>query len=527
MTGGKVTSSSAPLRATRREWTGLVVLALPTLLLALDTSVLYLALPQLAADLGASGTQQLWIMDIYGFLLAGFLVTMGTLGDRVGRRRLLLAGAVVFGVASVLAASSGSPEMLIVARAVLGIAGATLMPSTLALISNMFRDPGQRTTALAVWVSCFMGGVAIGPVVGGALLENFWWGSAFLLGVPVMVLLVVTGPVLLPEYRDPAQAGRLDPLSVALSLSAILPVVYGLKDLAANGLRPGAALAMVAGLALGAVFVHRQRILTAPLLDLRLFANRQVSAALTLSLLSGAVMGGVWLLINLYLQTVAALPPLQAGLWQLPAVLGMLVAGNLAPRLSRRFRPGGVITAGMVLSAAGFAVLTRTPPEDGMAVLIPSFVIIMVGVGVGLPLVQELIIGAAPPERAGSASALSETSGELGVALGVAVLGSVGTAVYRDRLTLPTAMPAQLGESAQEGIVGAVITAPRLPTGTGTELLDNARVAFTSGLTSVAAVSIVAFVSLAILTAVVLRGTRPTGPTGAMTIDESPANISA
>nr|WP_246083747.1 MFS transporter [Nonomuraea diastatica] len=488
-----------------------MVLALPTLLLALDTSVLYLALPQLATELGASGTQQLWITDIYGFLLAGFLVTMGTLGDRIGRRRLLLIGAVMFGVASALAAYSISPEMLIIARALLGIAGATLMPSTLALISNMFRDPKQRTMALAVWVSCFMGGVAVGPVVGGALLQNFWWGSAFLLGVPVMLLLVVIGPVLLPEYRDPAQAGRLDPLSVALSLAAILPVIYGLKDLAANGPRPGAAVATVAGLALGAVFVHRQRILAVPLLDLRLFASRQVSAALSLGLLSGAVMGGVWLLINLYLQTVANLSPLHAGLWQLPAVLGMVVASNLAPRLSRRFPPGGLITAGMALSAVGFAVLTQTPAADGLAVLIPAFVIIMVGVGIGLPLIQDLIIGAAPPERAGSASALSETSGELGVALGIAALGSVGTAIYRARLTVPTEVPVQAVESAQEGIIGAVIAVPHLPAGIGAELLDNARAAFTSGLTTVAAVSIVIFVALAIATALVLHGIRSTG----------------
>ncbi|MCF6467946.1 MFS transporter [Nonomuraea sp. MG754425] len=537
-----MTSSSAPLRATRREWTGLAVLALPTLLLALDTSVLYLALPQLAADLGASGTQQLWITDIYGFLLAGFLVTMGALGDRIGRRRLLLIGAVLFGAASILAACSGSPETLIIARAVLGIAGATLMPSTLALITNMFRDPRQRTTALAVWVSCFMGGVAVGPVVGGALLENFWWGSAFLLGVPVMLLLVVVGPLLLPEYRDPAQAGPLDPLSVALSLAAILPVVHGLKDLAANGLRPEAAVAIVAGLALGAVFVRRQRVLAAPLLDLRLFAGRQVSAALTLGLLSGAVMGGVWLLINLYLQTVAELSPLHAGLWQLPAVLGMVVAGNLAPRLSRRFRPGAVITAGMALSAVGFAVLTQTPTADGLAVLIPAFVVIMIGVGVGLPLVQDLIIGAAPPERAGSASAMSETSGELGVALGVAALGSVGTAIYRSQFTLPPGVPEHLGQSAREGIVGAVITAPRLPAEIGAELLGNARAAFTSGLTTVAALSIVAFLALALVTATALRGVRSPGPaapeqpdpiepepraTTMTTEQSSPVNISA
>jgi MFS transporter, DHA2 family, multidrug resistance protein len=201
------TIATPALAAGRREWVGLAVLALPTLLLSLDMSVLYLALPYLSADLGASATQQLWIMDIYGFMIAGFLVTMGTLGDRIGRRRLLMTGGVAFAVASVFAAYSTSPEMLIVTRALLGIAGATLMPSTLALISTMFRDQHQRGVAIAVWMTCFMGGMTVGPLVGGLLLQSFWWGSAFLLGVPVMAVLLVAAPALLPEYRDATPAG--------------------------------------------------------------------------------------------------------------------------------------------------------------------------------------------------------------------------------------------------------------------------------------------------------------------------------
>ena len=212
-------------RAGRREWLGLGVLALPTLLLSLDMSVLYLALPHLAADLRPTGGQLLWIMDVYGFMIAGFLITMGTLGDRIGRRRLLMIGAAVFGLASVAAAFSTSAGALIATRALMGVAGATLMPSTLALISNMFTDPRQRAVAISVWTSCFMGGTTIGPVVGGLFLQWFWWGSVFLLGVPVMALLMVCGPLLLPEYRS-SGSGRLDPLSVALSLGALLPVVY-------------------------------------------------------------------------------------------------------------------------------------------------------------------------------------------------------------------------------------------------------------------------------------------------------------
>src|SRR6266498_555359 len=323
-------------RAGRREWVGLAVLALPTLLLSLDVSVLYLALPHLAADLRPSGTQQLWIMDIYGFMLAGFLGTMGTLGDRIGRKRLLLVGAAAFGVASGVAAYATSPGMLIATRALLGVAGATLAPSTLALISNMFRDARQRGTAIAVWVSCFMGGTAIGPLVGGLLLERFWWGSAFLLGVPVMVLLLVTGPVLLPEYRNP-QAGRLDLASVALSLAAILLVIYGLKELATNGVEPVPIAAVVAGVAVGGGFVRRQHTLPSPLLDLHLFANRSFSAALGVSLLVGATMGGAFLFVNQYLQLVVGAFAVADG-----AVAGAPGAGD-DRRLHRgpRHRPAG------------------------------------------------------------------------------------------------------------------------------------------------------------------------------------------
>ena len=221
-------------RAGRREWAGLAVIALPCLLATMDLEVLNLAVPALTADLQPSSAQLLWIIDIYGFMVAGSLITMGTLGDRIGRRRLLLIGAAAFGAASVVAAFSTSAEMLIATRALLGVAGATLAPSTLSLIRNMFTDPGQRTVAVAVWATSFSVGAAIGPLLGGVLLEWFWWGSVFLLDVPVMVLLLVVGPVLLPEYKDPG-AGRLDLPSAAMSLAAVLLLIYGLKHLALAG----------------------------------------------------------------------------------------------------------------------------------------------------------------------------------------------------------------------------------------------------------------------------------------------------
>jgi MFS transporter, DHA2 family, multidrug resistance protein len=223
--------SDPPAKATRREWIGLAVIALPCLLYSMDLTVLNLAVPHLSAALRPSSAQLLWIVDIYGFMIAGSLIPMGTLGDRIGRRRLLLVGAAAFGVASVLAAFSTSANRLSAARAVLGIAGATLAPSTLSLIRNMFLDPEQRTAAIGVWITSYSVGGAIGPILGGLLLQHFWWGSVFLLGVPVMVLLLLVGPVLLPEYRDP-NAGRPDVISAAQSLFAILLVIYGLKQIA-------------------------------------------------------------------------------------------------------------------------------------------------------------------------------------------------------------------------------------------------------------------------------------------------------
>jgi DHA2 family multidrug resistance protein-like MFS transporter len=502
-----MTTTPITPRAGRREWTGLAVLALPTMLLALDVSVLYLALPHLSADLGAGSTQQLWISDIYGFMIAGFLVTMGTLGDRIGRRRLLLIGASAFGVASVAAAWSSSPEMLIVTRAALGIAGATLMPSTLALISNMFRDPKQQGTAIAIWLSCFMGGGIIGPVVGGALLERFWWGSAFLLGVPVMILLLLTGPKLLPEYRDP-DAGRVDLASVALSLAAILPIVYGLKELAKDGPALTPAGALIAGAAFGLVFARRQRRLPNPLIDVRLFANRGFSAALLINLLVGGLMGGIGLLLSMNLQLVEALPPLRAGLWQVPGALTMIAATMLAPVLARRSSPGTVMASGLALAAIGFLLLTQVG-SGAPLLLAAAYCVIAAGIGIGIPLGTGLVLGAAPPEKAGSASAMSETGAELGIALGVALLGSVGASVYRAAVELPAGLPAGAAGAARESIAGAVAVAGRLPAALGTELLDGARAAFLTAMHSVAGLGAVVLIGLAVVAVTQLRERHP------------------
>ncbi len=496
-------------RAGRREWIGLAVLALPCLLYSMDLTVLHLAVPQLTADLKPSSAQLLWIIDIYGFLVAGSLITMGTLGDRIGRRRLLLLGAAAFGIASVLAAFSTSAAMLIATRALLGVAGATLAPSTLSLIRTMFHDPNQRTFAISVWITSYSVGGAIGPLLGGVVLEFFWWGAVFLIGVPVMVLLLVLGPVLLPEYRDPA-AGRLDLTSAALSLGAVLATIFGLKQIAQDG--PGwvPALSILAGLAVGVAFVRRQLTLADPLIDLRLFRVPAFSASLATYGLSILVLFGGFLFIPQYLQLVLGLSPLEAGLWMVPWALAFVVGSLLTPVLVRRFRPASVMTAGLVLAALGFGMFTQLDAASGLAVFVTASVAFSLGFAPVFTLTTDLIVGSAPPERAGAASAISETGAELGGALGIAVFGSIGVAVYRAAMAVavPAGVPLEAAEAAMGTLGGAVALAGQLPGPLGAQLVEAARQAFTQGMQLTAAISAVGSIGLAIFVALVLRHVR-------------------
>ena len=516
-----MTTRIASQRATGRDWAGLAVLALPTLLLSVDIFVLLLALPKIGEQFRASSTQQLWISDSYGFLLAGFLVTMGTLGDRIGRRRLLLTGAAAFGAASVLAAYATSPAMLIGARALLGIAGATLSPSTLALISAMFASPRQRAVAIGVWMACFMSGAALGPLVGGLLLAHFWWGSVFLLAVPVMVPLLLVGPVLLPEYRSP-DAGRLDPGSVALSLTAVIPLAYGLTMLAQYGWRPlSVAVPPVAALAVsaaaGAVFVRRQRRLAEPLLDMRLLANRTFAAAMGAMTLNTMLTGAVMLLVTQYFQLVDQLSPVRAGLCMLPAAVSMTVSSLSAPRLARRTRPAYLITAGLVVAIAGLLVIAAA---QGAALVAVGWAMVTFGSGPVVTLSVSLILGAAPPARAGAAAALNETSSQLGFALGIAILGSVAAAVYRSHIApaVPSALPSAPAASVRDTLAAAVAATRYLPHPAAVALLESAHGAYTAGLHGVAVISAVA---LALIAPGVLMLLRHVAPCRQATPDET------
>ncbi|WP_129669227.1 MFS transporter [Phytoactinopolyspora endophytica] len=498
-------------KAGRREWLGLAALALPTMLIGLDLTVLHLAVPELSADLQPGSSQLLWITDIYGFLIAGFLITMGTLGDRIGRRRLLLIGAAAFGLASILAAYSTSPEMLIVARAALGITGATLMPSTLSLISNMFTDPRQRSFAIAVWMINFMIGGAVGPLVGGLLLEQFWWGSVFLISAPVMALLLIVGRLLLPEYRNP-DAGRLDLTSVVLSLVAILAVIYGVKEVAKGGSAGIALVAVAAGLAVGTVFVRRQRRLAEPLMDLTLLGDRVFSTALGAQLMGLFVISGMQFLLIQYMQLVLDVSARRAGLLIIPGMVVAIATSLMAPALARRWRHAPVISAGLLVSGIGLVAVTQVSADSGVGPAVVGFTIISLAINPAIALTYDLVIGSAPPERAGSASGMAETSSELGLALGVAVSGSVATAVYRGLTsadTLPDGVERSAGptavETAGDTLPGALDVAAGLPAPASTELLEVTRDAFTRGVQVAGAVNIAIVVAMAALVAIITR----------------------
>ncbi|EWM17487.1 LOW QUALITY PROTEIN: drug resistance transporter, partial [Kutzneria sp. 744] len=424
-------ATQTPRLAGRLEWIGLAVLALPLLLVSMDMTVLYFAIPSIASALQPSGTQQLWMIDMYGFVLAGLLITMGNVGDRIGRRRLLMIGSAIFGLASVAAAFSTDPTMLIVARAVQGIGGATLMPSTLALVRNMFHDEKQRRSAIAVWSTALSAGAGLGPVVGGLLLNNFAWGSVFLINVPAIVVLLILCPVLIPEFRLPkGDAGRFDFASAVLSLGGVLSVIWGLKEITVNGFGVLPAVAIAAGIVLGYVFVRRQKTLTHPMINPDLFRNRDFGASLSVSLACFFCMIGSGIFTTQYLMEVLHMSPLEAALWTLVSPVVVTIAVPFVSVVARTVRPAYIIAAGFLVGTVGFLIMTQLGTDRNMFVVVAGTIGVGLGVAVALTCITDMVVGAAPAEHAGSAGALVQTGQELGGALGIAVLGSIGAAVY-------------------------------------------------------------------------------------------------
>ncbi|MET4094917.1 MFS transporter [Arthrobacter sp. UYCu712] len=510
------TPASAP-RAAWRDWLALSLLMFPVLLVAVDNTALTFALPAIARGLDASGVELLWIVDAYPLVLAGLLVAMGSLGDRIGRRRLLFIGSTGFAAVSAVTAFAPSAEWLIAGRAGLGFFGAMLMPSTLSLIRNIFPEPNRRRLAVAIWAAGFSGGAALGPIFGGWLVEHFWWGAILLVAVPIILPLLALGPVLIPESRDP-NPGRVDVPSIVLSLLVMVPVVYGIKDLATHGVAVAPLAAIGFGLLMGYVFIRRQRALlrgqqlggtSAPLLDVSLFGNRVFSTAITANVLALFSFNGFILFLAQHLQLLEGQSPSESGVAMVPALIATVVAGLLVVPLVRKVRPGFVVAGGLLLSAAGYFLVAFGDHSNGPAVLLAALLVLCLGVGAAETISNDLILGAAPAEKSGAAAAISETGYEVGSLLGTAILGSILTASYQGNLRLPGGVaetaPADAVAQAGETLAGAVDLAQALPGPLADAVTAAARTAFDSGVHITAAIALVLMAAASVLAAVVLR----------------------
>lgn len=487
-----------------RGWAALVVLMLPVLLVSVDNTVLSFALPDIALDLEPSSAQQLWIIDAYPLVLAGLLVTMGTLGDRFGRRRLLLIGAIGFAAVSVLAAFAPTAGLLIAARAGMGVFGAMLMPSTLSLLRTVFTDRDQRRIAIAIWAAMFSAGSALGPIVGGILLEHFSWGSVFLLSVPVLIPLVVFVPLLVPASKNPTP-GRIDPLSIALSMLTMIPIVYAIKETAVHGVGI-VPLALVAlGVIAGWCFVRRQLRADAPMLDMRLFAKGTFSGALLVNLLSVIALVGFLFFVAQHLQLVLGLSPIRAGFALVPGMLAMIVAGLTVVPIAKRGNARIIVPCALVFSVTGYVLAALSASDGALGVLIIAFVLLGLGIGAAETVSNDLILASAPPSKAGAASAVSETAYELGAVLGTAVLGGILTALYRSGIALPAGLSPANADAARETLAGAMSVSRTLDPAVGEELRLAAAHAFDAGVTVTAFIGAGLVVLAGVIAAITLK----------------------
>lgn len=480
------------------------MLVLPVLIISMDGTMLGFAVPHLSESLEPTSSQLLWIVDIYSFVLAGLLVTMGAVGDRIGRRRLLLIGAAAFTITSVIAAFVPTATALIVARALLGLAGATLMPSTLSLIRNIFTNDAERQTAIALWASAFALGSAVGPILAGLLLDHFWWGSIFLAGVPVTVALLVLAPRLVPESRDPTP-GDFDLLSSALSMMAMIPTIFAIKSLAEHGPDATVLASAAVGVVCGVLFVGRQRGLADPMIDMALFRIPRFRRAIGANLVACFGFAGGFFFITQYFQLVLGMSALQSGLYLTPAVIMTILLMTFAPSFVRRSGPFEVMTAGLVMGTLGFAVFVFLDVDTAASVAAAAITLGYSGLSMTMTVAIDGIMAVIPPRRAGAGASVSETGNELGIALGTALLGSILTVIYRPRIDRLKNLPSNVVETSRETLGGAVLAAENLSSGPAGVLLDGARAAFVKGLNVASLVATLLIGATTVWTATALR----------------------
>ncbi|MFE3254021.1 MFS transporter [Streptomyces sp. NPDC059209] len=484
---------------TKRRWSLLTVVSAGLLLITLDNSILYAALPTLVEDLGASSSESLWIINAYPVVMAGLLLGSGTLGDRVGHRRMFLIGLAVFGAASVAAAFSSGPEALIAARGLLAVGAASMMPATLALIRVTFDDERERNIAIAVWGSLAVVGSALGPIIGGLLLRSFWWGSVFIVNVPVVVAAIVATVILAPP-NDADSSKRWDLLSSLLALVALVGLVLAIKEAAKTDPSPSViALAVMAAALGGRAFARRQRRLPHPLLDFTIFRNRAFLAGVLAAGFSMFAIAGIQLITTQRFQLVEGFTPLRAGLLVAAVALGALPTAMAGGAVLHRVGLLPIIAGGLALSTIG-AVLILLNFDTSTALLVTGLTVTGAGLGAAMSVASSAIMGNVPARRAGMASSVEEVSYEFGSLIAVALLGSLLTAVYTATVDLPAGVP----DTARDSLDSALAVA-RQGTEADAALITAASEAF-DGAYAAATVVVVAVLTVgALVTGLLLR----------------------
>lgn len=466
-------------KADARGWAALGALMFPVLLVSVNNTALSFALPAISAGLRPTAAQLLWIVDIYPLVLAALLIPMGSLGDRIGRRKMLIIGSSGFGLVSLGAAFAPSAEWLLAARVGIAVFGSMLLPTTLSLLRTVFQDDRQRSLAIAIWTAGFSAGAALGPIAGGFLLNHFWWGSVFLLAVPVLIAFLIAAPLLLPESRNP-HPGPVDPASIVLAILTMAPIVYGIKTMATGGSALHGVLFIAVGALSGLLFARRQVVKDYPMLDLRFFRSPRFSGGLSVNVVSNVAMFGFLFFLTQHLQLVSGMDPMTSGLFMVPGLLLAIVAGLTAAKLAYTIGLRNAVVLGLLLVALGFFLVFFTDQQASALPVLGGFTVMSAGVGIATTLSTDLVVSSVPERKAGAASAVSETGYEVGAVLGTAVLGGVTTAFYQAHLDLPAALDPASAQAAHETLGGALDVAAQSPL--QASIVDAATAAFSSGM---------------------------------------------